>query len=42
MILEKGIKGDQLFFMDETKIEIGAYVNDHIRLSKENKEKKRR
>ena len=39
MILEKGIKGDQIFFSDETKIEMGAYVNDHIRLSKDSKEK---
>ena len=39
MILEKGIKGNQIFFSDETKIEMGAYVNDHIRLSKDSKEK---
>ena len=39
MILEKGIKGEQIFFTDETKIEMGAYGNDHIRLSKDSKEK---
>ena len=39
MILEKGIKGEQIFFTDETKIEMGSYVNDHIRLSKENQKK---
>ena len=37
--LEKGIKDNHLFFTDETKIEIGAYVNDHILLSKDSKEK---
>ena len=39
MILEKGIKEGQIFFTDETKIEMGAYVNGHIRLSKNSKEK---
>ena len=39
MILEKGIKGDQIFFTDETKIEMGAYINDHILFSKNSKEK---
>ena len=39
MILEKGIKGDQIFFTDETKIKIGAYINDHILLSKDSNEK---
>ena len=39
MILEKGIKGEQIFFTDETKIELVSYVNDHIRLSKENQQK---
>ena len=39
MILDKGIKGEQIFFTDETKIEMGPYVNDHIRLSKDSKEK---
>lgn len=42
MMLERGIKGDQIFFTDETKIEMGSYINDHIRLSKENKEKVRK
>ena len=41
-ILEKGIKGDQIFFTDETKIEMGAYLNDHIRLSKDRKEKSKK
>ena len=39
MMLEKGITGEQIFFTDETKIEMGSYINDHIRLSKENQEK---
>ena len=39
MILEKGIKGEQIFFTDETKIEMGSNINDHIRLSKENQQK---
>ena len=39
MILDKGIKGEQVFFTDETKIEMGSYINDHIRLSKENQKK---
>ena len=39
MILDKGIKGEQIFFTDETNIEMGPYVNDHIRLSKDSKEK---
>ena len=37
MILEKEIKGEQIFFTDETKIEMGAYINDHIRLPKNSK-----
>ena len=39
MILDKGIKGEQVFFTDETKIEMSSYINDHIWLSKENKKK---
>ena len=38
-MLEKGITGGQIFFTDETKIEMGSYINDHIRLSKENQKK---
>ena len=38
-ILKKGITGDQMFFIDETKIEMGPYINDSIRLTKESKEK---
>ena len=39
MVLEKGIKGEQIFFTDETKIEMGSYINGHIQLSKENQQK---
>ena len=39
MILDRGITGKQIFFTDETKIEMGSYLNDHIRLSKDNQEK---
>ena len=35
-MLEKGITGVQIFFSDETKFEIGSFINEHIRLSKEN------
>ena len=38
-ILKKGIKGDQMFFTDETKIEMRSYINDSIRLTKESKQK---
>ena len=36
---KKRDKGSTFFFSDETKIELGAYINDYIRLSKENKNK---
>ena len=39
MILDRGITGKQIFFTDEIKIEKGFYINDHIRLSKDNQEK---
>ena len=38
-ILKRGIRGDQIFFSDETKIEMGSYIHDYIRLSEENKDK---
>ena len=38
-ILNRGITWEQIFFSDETKIEMGSYVNDYIRLSEENKDK---
>ena len=38
-MLDKGIKGGNIFFSDETKIDMGSYFNDYIRLTKENKEK---
>ena len=38
-ILNRGITGEQIFFSDETKIEMGSYVHDYIRLSEENKDK---
>ena len=38
-MLKKGIKGGNIFFSDETKIDMGSYFNDSIRLTKENKEK---
>ena len=40
MILEKDIKWYQIFFINETKIEKVAYVNDHIRLSKDSKKRR--
>ena len=30
MILDKGIKDEQVFFTDETKIEMSSYINEHI------------
>ena len=38
-MLDKGVQGSQIFFSDETKIEMGSYINDSIRLSKENQDK---
>ena len=38
-ILDKKIKGDQIFFTDETKIDMAPFINDSIRLSRENQEK---
>ena len=32
-ILNRVITGEQIFFSDETKIEMGSYVHDYIRLS---------
>ena len=39
MMIEKGIKGDQIFFPDEKKIELEPNTNDSVRLSKKNQEK---
>ena len=38
-ILEKGLTGKEIFFTDETQIDLSNYVNDSIRLTKENEEK---
>ena len=38
-ILKRKIKGEQIFFTDETKIDMAPFLNDSIRLSKENQEK---
>ena len=38
-ILDKNIKYDQIFFSDETKIDLSPLLNDSIRLSKINQEK---
>ena len=35
LMLEKGISGQQILFTDETRIEMGSYIHDSIRLSKE-------
>ena len=37
--MDKNIKYDQIFFSDETKIDLSPLLNDSIRLSKINKEK---
>ena len=38
-ILDKKIKHDQIFFSDETKIDLSPFLNDSIRLSKKNQDK---
>ena len=38
-IIKKGINGDNIFFSDETKIEMGSYIRDSIRLSRNSKNK---
>ena len=38
-IIAKNIKNDQIFFSDETKIDLSPFLNDSIRLSKENQDK---
>ena len=38
-ILKRKIKGEQIFFTDETKIDMAPFLSDSIRLSKENQEK---
>ena len=38
-ILNRVITWEQIFFSDETKIEMGSYVNDYIWVSEENKDK---
>ena len=39
MILKKKVKGTNLFITDETQIDLCNYINDSIRLIKENQEK---
>ena len=39
MVLEKGWTGKDIFFTDETQIDLSNYVYDAIRLTKENEEK---
>ena len=39
MILKKKWTGKEIFFTDETQIELSNYVNDLIRLNKKNEEK---
>ena len=41
-IIEKKIKGDNIFFTDETKIDMSPYTNDSIRLTNESKTKLKR
>ena len=38
MILENEWTGKEIFFTDETQIDLSNYVNDSIRLTKENEE----
>ena len=38
-ILEKRIRGEHIFFTDETKIDMAPFLNDSIRLSMENQKK---
>ena len=33
MILEKDLKPEQIFFTDESKVELGTFTHDYIRLS---------
>ena len=37
--IKNGIAGGQILFTDETLIKLGAFINDSIRLSKENSQK---
>ena len=37
--MDKKIKPDQIFFSDETKIDLSPFLNDSIRLSKKNQDK---
>ena len=34
-----GLTGEQIFFTDETQIKLGSYINDSIRLTKENQKR---
>ena len=36
-MLDKGVQGSQIFFSDETKIEMGSYINDSYDCQKETK-----
>ena len=38
-ILNRRIKGDQIFFTIETKIDLASFLNNSIRLSVKNQEK---
>ena len=38
-MLKKNISGEQIIFTDETRFEIGSYIHDSIRLSKETNQK---
>ena len=38
-ILKNKIKGESIFFTDETQIKLGGYTNDYIRLSEENEKR---
>ena len=39
MILKKNSTGKEIFFTDENQIDLSNYINDAIRLNKENEEK---
>ena len=38
-ILDMNLKGQDLFFIDESQMDCNPFVNEHIRLSPENQEK---
>ena len=39
MLSRKNISGEKIIFTDETRIDIGSYIHDSLRLSKETNQK---